>query len=47
MASNTKASETRRKNKNQKAGRDRKKALNKKGTTRTEREMFGNVIPRG
>ncbi len=44
MASNTKASETRRKNKQAKAGKPRKKALNKKGTTRTEAELFGNAL---
>jgi hypothetical protein len=47
MASNTNASEKRRKHKGQKTGRARKRALNKKGTTRTEGELFGNILPRG
>lgn len=44
MASNTKATEYRRKNKSNKTGRDRKKALAKNGTTRTEAELFGNEL---
>lgn len=44
MASNTKASETRRKHKQAQSGKLRKKALNKAGTTRTETELFGNTL---
>lgn len=46
MASNTKVSEIRRKNKQAKAGKGRKKALNTKGTTRSEAELFGNALAR-
>lgn len=41
MASPTKQSETQRLNKTRKAGKKRKKALNNKGTTRNEKELFG------
>lgn len=41
MASPTKQSETQRLNKNRKLGKKRKKALNNKGTTRSEKELFG------
>ncbi len=44
MASNTKASENRRKHKQAQSGKPRKKALNKKGTTRSEAELFGNTL---
>ncbi len=41
MASPTKQSETQRLNKTRKSGKKRKKALNNKGTTRTEKDLFG------
>lgn len=47
MASNTKATELRRKNKQTKVGRKARKAVARKGTTRTETELFGNALARG
>lgn len=46
MASNSKQTETRRKAKARKSGADRKKALASQGTTRSEAELFGNVLER-
>jgi len=46
MASNTKASELRRKHKHAQAGKKRKKALKKAGSTRSEAELFGNTLAR-
>ncbi|MBI2376318.1 MAG: hypothetical protein HYV07_20150 [Deltaproteobacteria bacterium] len=46
MSSPTKSTSKRRQKKAQTNGRDRKKALAKKGTTRTETELFGNAITR-
>jgi hypothetical protein len=47
MASNTKATELRRKNKQTKVGRKARKAVARKGTTRTETQLFGNTLARG
>jgi hypothetical protein len=44
VASPTKTSETRRRNKSRKLGRERKKKIAKAGTTRTEAELFGNTL---
>jgi hypothetical protein len=44
VASNTKISDTQRRNKTRKSGRLRKRSLEKKGTTKSELEMFGNVL---
>lgn len=44
MASKTQQTENKRKAKNRKQGSDRKKALASKGTTRSEAELFGNVL---
>ncbi|MEL6189377.1 MAG: hypothetical protein AAFU79_32540 [Myxococcota bacterium] len=46
MASKTQQTETRRKAKARKSGSDRRKALASKGTTRSEAELFGNVLER-
>ncbi len=44
MASATKQSSTIRRRKQITNGRGRKKTLDKKGTTRSESELFGNVL---
>lgn len=44
MASPTKRSSTIRRRKQATNGRSRKKTLEKKGTTRSEVELFGNVL---
>ncbi len=44
MASNTKISDTQRLRKTHKAGKARKRALAKNGTTKSEAAMFGNVL---
>lgn len=44
MASNAKKTEGKRTNRDRKQGKARKRALAKKGTTRTEAEIFGNVL---
>jgi hypothetical protein len=44
MASPTKTSETKRKNKTRKLGRDRKKKIAKAGSTRSEKALFGNTL---
>lgn len=44
MSSNTKQTESIRLNKNRKQGKDRKKAMHNKGTTRSEAELFGNKL---
>ncbi|MFO0725020.1 MAG: hypothetical protein U1E65_14670 [Myxococcota bacterium] len=44
MASNTKATETRRKNKQTNVGKKSRKKVAAKGTTRTEAELFGNTL---
>jgi hypothetical protein len=46
VASNTKVSDTQRRRKTAKAGKARKRALEKKGTTKSEAQMFGNVLPK-
>ncbi|MBI4816945.1 MAG: hypothetical protein HY791_11845 [Deltaproteobacteria bacterium] len=46
MASPTNSTVKRRVHKAQKNGRARKKQLEKKGTTRTEAELFGNTVSR-
>ena len=46
MASNTQQTENQRKAKKRKQGSDRKKALESKGTTLSEAELFGNVLER-
>lgn len=46
MSSRTQQTENKRKHKNRKQGADRKKALESKGTTRSEAELFGNVLER-
>ena len=43
MASNTKQTESIRLNKERKQGKQRKRDLERKGTTRSEAELFGNV----
>lgn len=47
MSSPTKATEARRKNKNRKQGRDRKKALAKNGSTKSEKQLFGTELSKG
>ena len=44
MSSNTKQTEAIRLNKTRKQGKNRKKALHNKGTTRSEAELFGNTL---
>lgn len=44
MSSNTKQTESIRLNKARKQGKDRKKSLHNKGTTRSEAELFGNTL---
>ena len=44
MASNTKISDNQRRRKTQKQGKARKRGLEKNGTTKSEAEMFGNVL---
>lgn len=44
VASNTKISDNQRLRKTQKAGKARKRALEKKGTTKSESAMFGNKL---
>jgi hypothetical protein len=46
VASNTKASENVRIRKKRKLGRKRKNELARKGTTRSEQQMFGNKLDR-
>lgn len=46
MASNSKSTETVRYNKKSKSGRNRKRAVTKLGTTRSEAELFGNTLKR-
>jgi len=46
MASNTRKTETKRLSKNRAQGKDRKRQQERAGTTRTEAELFGNVLPR-
>lgn len=46
MASNTKSTEIKRKKRKQRAGRDRKRELQNKGSTKSEAALFGNVLPR-
>ena len=46
MASNSKSTEIKRSQKTKKGGQGRKKSLARKGTTRSEAEIFGNVLPR-
>lgn len=46
MASNTKSTEIKRKKRKQRAGRDRKRELQNKGSTKSEAGLFGNVLPR-
>lgn len=45
MASNTKKSETQRLRKTNRLGKQRKRALEKKGSTKSEAQLFGNVLP--
>jgi len=45
VASNTKISDNQRRRKTQKMGKARKRALEKKGSTKSEAAMFGNVLP--
>ena len=44
MSSNSKQTEAIRLNKERKQGKRRKKDLVRKGTTRTEAELFGNTL---
>lgn len=44
MASNTKATEKRRKNKATITGRKARKKIAARGTTRSEAELFGNTL---
>ncbi len=44
MASNNKKTEGKRKNRDRKQAKERKRKLEKKGSTRTEAEVFGNVL---
>lgn len=46
MASNTQKTEKQRKAKTRNVGKDAKKARERDGTTRSEAELFGNVLPR-
>lgn len=46
MASNSKQTEIKRTSKARGAGKLRKKALEKQGTTRSEAELFGSVLPK-
>lgn len=46
MASNNKQTEIKRTGKARNAGKLRKKALERKGTTRSEAELFGSVLPK-
>lgn len=46
MASRTQQTDNKRKAKARKQGSDRKKGLESQGTTRSEAEIFGNVLPR-
>lgn len=46
MSSMAKKTYTKRLRRTRKAGRPRKKAQEKLGTTRSELELFGNVLPR-
>lgn len=46
MASNTKKTEKKRQAKTRSGGRDRKREAEREGTTRSEAELFGNVLPR-
>lgn len=44
MSSNSKQTESIRLNKARKQGRDRKKVLENKGTTKSETQLFGNTL---
>lgn len=44
MASNTRKTETKRLAKNRAQGKDRKRKLERYGTTKSEKELFGNVL---
>jgi hypothetical protein len=46
MASNTRKTDSKRLSKNRAQGKDRKRKQERGGTTRTEAEIFGNVLPR-
>lgn len=46
MASKTQQTKNRRQAKNRKQGQARKKRLESEGTTRSEAELFGNVLER-
>ena len=46
MSSPTKATESKRLHKRRTNGRKHKRNRSKNGTTRTEAELFGNVLPR-
>ncbi|MEM1025560.1 MAG: hypothetical protein AAGD10_15960 [Myxococcota bacterium] len=46
MASNTRKTETKRLGKSRAQGKERKRKMERDGTTRTEAEIFGNVLPR-
>ena len=46
MSSMAKTTGTKRLRRTRNAGRSRKKDVNRKGTTRTELELFGNVLPK-
>jgi hypothetical protein len=45
VASNTKKTENQRLRKKHGNGKDRKRSLHKKGTTKNEAALFGNVLP--
>lgn len=44
MASNSKKTESKRTNRDRKMGKDRKRRLEKQGTTKSEAELFGNTL---
>jgi len=46
VASNTKKTEKKRLAKARSSGRDRKRHLEREGSTRSEAELFGNVLAR-
>jgi hypothetical protein len=46
MASNSKKTDTKRLNKQRTSGQDRKRRLEREGTTRSEKQLFGNVLPK-
>ncbi|MEQ9503759.1 MAG: hypothetical protein RIT81_43290 [Deltaproteobacteria bacterium] len=44
MSSNSKRTETKRTNRDRKMGKDRKRKLEKQGSTKSEKDLFGNTL---